>query len=480
MATIQTVDNFKADFIQEASNKSFSAGALNSNWFIKSSSQVSGLNITLESYQKNKNNIFFSFFDKDEDKKEAKNSDDLILSINKNFDGSYMAQCGNYIGKFKYDRHDIDIKSRFGNKFLERMLNFTNDVYIDDVSIVGENIKKDEIDYSKYIIYYLFVQSLEKAYLLGLPKAYKSIKHHESTLKGRIDINEYIKKDIPFRGKISSISREQQEIQEIVDVLHKTIKIIGKEYGTGNKKTATYKSFLKNISHIVPHLKEQKSNHRVTNEIINKALNSKALQNPIFAPYKKVLRYAKYIINADSIKENKDGKQETFGFLVNAAELFEIYITKLLQKEFSDWSIESPKIELYSSQFFARKIIPDIVMIKDNNVMIFDTKYKKMNMQGKNKNGAGDVDRNDFFQINTYMSYYQNQGCNVKVGGLLYPMEAFEKEKCHSETWFGNNKTKFIIDGIDLSNLEKDSESKFAPISKREQKFIDGIKALLN
>ena len=28
-----------------------------------------------------------------------------------------------------------------------------------------------------------------------------------------------------------------------------------------------------------------------------------------------------------------------------------------------------------------------------------------MTMQGKNKNGAGDVDRNDFFQINTYMSY---------------------------------------------------------------------------
>ena len=40
MATIQTVDNFKDDSIQEAS-KSFSAGVLNSNWFIKSSGKVS-------------------------------------------------------------------------------------------------------------------------------------------------------------------------------------------------------------------------------------------------------------------------------------------------------------------------------------------------------------------------------------------------------------------------------------------------------
>jgi len=61
-------------------------------------------------------------------------------------------------------------------------------------------------------------------------------------------------------------------------------------------------------------------------------------------------------------------------------------------------------------------------------------------------------------------------------------MESFNKEKCHSENWFGNNNTKFIVDGIDLSNLEepKNSENKFAPISKREQKFIQRITFLIN
>ena len=152
-----------------------------------------------------------------------------------------------------------------------------------------------------------------------------------------------------------------------------------------------------------------------------------------------------------------------------------------------DGYIESPKIELYNTpqMFYQRKIIPDIVMIKDKDVIVFDTKYKSMNMIGKNKNGAGDVDRNDFFQINTYMSYYQNQNFNVKIGGLLYPIEkSFIENKniCHSETWFGNLNSKFIVDGIDLSNLEeaKGNENKFATISKREQKFIKGIKNLLN
>ena len=432
------------------------------------------LEINLNDYQaKPQNNTFFSFF-KDEEKKAIKNEDDLIISIKKDGE-NYLAQTGNYVGKFKWEGLEIDIKSRFSNTFLERMLNFANDIFLDDVSITGNKIDKD-FDISKYIIYYMFVQNLEKAFLLGLPKAYKSIEHHEMKLKGKIDINKFIKYDIPFQGKISSVSREQKEIQEIIDVLYKAVKIIDKNN----------KAFLKNIPHIKTHLKQYKSNNYISNETINKALKSKALQNPIFAPYKKVLEYARFIINGNNIEEKNDGKQETFGFIINVAELFEIYITKLLQKEFSDWYVESPKIELYNTpqMFYQRKIIPDIVMKKASDVLVFDTKYKKMTMQGKNKNGAGDVDRNDFFQINTYMSYYQNHPdkYNVKIGGLLYPIEKSFKENkdiCHSQTWFGNLNSKFIVDGIDLSDLKEDNENKFASIVKREQKFIEGIKKLL-
>jgi len=141
--------------------------------------------------------------------------------------------------------------------------------------------------------------------------------------------------------------------------------------------------------------------------------------------------------------------------------------------------VDSPKIELYNNpnMFYQRKIIPDIVMMKDNDLMVFDTKYKRMNMIGRNQNGAGDVDRNDFFQINTYMSYYQNQNYNVKVGGLLYPMDSFDKSRCHSENWFGNNSTKFIVDGIDLSSIDENSTMR--DITKCEDGFIENIRNLL-
>lgn len=486
---IQTIDNFylsdlvyksKKDEIEKYITDSKKYYAFFDKNFSSNDKKIIGerIDILLKDYQNKKypNNTFFSFF-KDEEKIKSKNEDDLIISIKKNIDvdkkESYLTQTGNYVGKFIWQGLEIDIKSRFSNTFLERMLNFANDIFLDDVSITGNKIDKD-FDISKYIIYYMFVQNLEKAFLLGLPKSYRSVEHHEMKLKGKIDINKFIKYDIPFQGKISSVSREQKEIQEIIDVLYKAVKIIDK-----NNKT-----FIKNISHIKTHLKQYKSNNYVSNETINKALKSKALQNPIFAPYKKVLQYARYIINGNNIEEKNDGKQETYGFIINVAELFEIYVTKLLQNEFSDWKVESPKIELYPNQFFARKIIPDIVMIKDNDVLVFDTKYKKMQMRDRYYQNGGDVDRNDFFQINTYMSYYQNHKdkYNVKIGGLLYPMDLFEKEKCHSETWFENLNTKFIVDGIDLSgDLEaKDNKNKFAPILKREQEFLDRIKRLLN
>lgn len=410
------------------------------------------LHITLKDYKKAKNN--FILFESDD------SEDDLIISIKKTQienEDRYTAQTGNYIGKFNWNGISIDIKSRFDNIFLKRMLNFANDVYLDDVDVSGK-ITKD-IDYSKFILYYLFIQTLEKAFLLGIPKSYTTVKHHDIKLKGNVDINRFIKHDIPFRGKISSVSREQKEIQEIVDILYKTVAII-------EKSTIS----TKNISHIKTHLKQHKSNNFVSNQTIQKALNSKALNNPIFTPYKKVLEYAKYIINANSLEQNDD-KENTYGFIINVAMLFEIYMTKLLRKEFSEWDVSSPKIELYKSNFFERKIIPDIVMEKDNKILVFDTKYKKMTFNGRNQYGAGDVDRNDFFQINTYMAYYQQSAYELVAGGLLYPMEeSYDESICFSDNWLGNHHIKFVVDGIELNQKS---------IPCGEERFIAGVKKLI-
>jgi len=441
---IQTVDNYVFFEIKTLTTKKDREVFLSDHsYYCLSDSTPKELNVSLKKYlEESQNNTFLSFC-KDKEKRDLKNSDDeLVISISKEYKDNkeiYKAITGNYVGTFYIDKLKIEINSRFSNTFLERMLNFANDVFLDDVSVSGQKTK-EHLDVSKYIIYYMFVQNLEKAFLLGLPKAYRTVKQHEMKLKGKVDINRFIKNDIPFMGKISSVSREQKEIQEIIDVLYKAVKIIETQFDT------------KNISHIKTHLKRHRSNSYVSNQTIQKAISSKALQNPIFTLYKKVLKYAKYIIDDSSLERKEQGKEQTYGFLINVAELFEIYVTQLLQKEFSDWSVSSRKEELYESQFYARKIIPDIVMEKDNNILVFDTKYKRMNFRGT-KEGFWDLDRNDFFQINTYMSYYNNKkDMKLITGGLLYPIETkFDDNKCYSDNWFENDEVKFIVDGIDLS-----------------------------
>ena len=152
--------------------------------------------------------------------------DELIISIRMQDDGLYV-QTGNFIGSFSHNGIDIEIHSRFSNKFLERMLNFANDIYIDDVSL-GKSIDAKE-NLSKIIIYYLFIQTLERAFLLGLPKGYKDKSYHEAKVMGKVDVAKFIKTDIPFGGKISSTNRERQDIGDIVLVLYKALKIVQKE-----------------------------------------------------------------------------------------------------------------------------------------------------------------------------------------------------------------------------------------------------------
>jgi hypothetical protein len=385
--------------------------------------------------------------------------DELIISTRMQDDGLYI-QTGNFIGNFSHNGIDIEINSRFSNKFLERMLNFANDIYVDDVSL-GKSIDAKK-NLSKIIIYYLFIQTLERAFLLGLPKEYKDKSYHEAKVMGKVDMAKFIKNDILFVGKISSANRERQDIGDIVLVLHKALKIVQKEA----------KGLIRSVVNALNYLSEIRESRLVTPNAIHNALNSKSLHNPIYAPYKKVLEYAKLIIENEDTGTKSNGKQN-LGFIVNVAELFEIYMRKLLQKEFKDWSVASPKIELYKDKFFERKIIPDIVMSSSDKVLVFDTKYKRMNMHGKDQYGLGDVDRNDFFQINTYMSYYQNQGKNIVAGGLLYPMEKFSRDRCHSYSWFGNLNTKFIVDGIELANL---NESSIEEIKIKENEFISRIK----
>lgn len=457
MANITTLDNLfnQRCFRTKGTNGIFADGDKNKQhrFFSNSASNIEQVNLTLGDYQQLPSSQFFPL----DDSKNKQSPDDLVISIQKQGD-NYLVNTGNYIGSFEYAQHQITIESRFGRLLLERMLGFTNNMYLS--FSVGD--EKQLNNPAQFVLYFVFIQELVKAFLMGFPKVYQTQRQHDANIRGNVDIAHLIQRDIPFKGKISSQYREQRHDLNIASVLLAALQIVLKSLPGLDQDALKILHGLKQLNPPSP-----------SPEVFMRAFRSKALTNPLFSPYKRVLKLAKLIIENGKLG-SKGGKQANLGFIVNVAELFEHYVRSLLKQHFPKWKVHSPKIKLYSGHFYERHIIPDIVMEQGDKVVVFDSKYKTMEFHGRGEKGAGDLDRQDFFQIHTYMSYYQNQsGKQLIGGGLLYPLNG-TNENTTSNGIFSEGTTWFCVDGVDFSNAKSIIEIKL-----KEKEFLSRMDALI-
>lgn len=399
-----------------------------------------------------------------------KEEDNLILKlyakeISEN-QKEYFIQSGLFSGVVYHKGCKFNITTRHGDVFLRRMLNFVNDIYVDTEK--SNASKKEEHNEFQYIIAYLFIQSLEKASVLGLPKEYQSITQRSHKVRGKIDLNAYLKKDIPFQGKLTTTYREQVYIQEICDVLYLALKKLERKFG----KDINNKLF--NINQL---LKQNYSGQYVNIETLHKAKKHRILHNPLYAPFKKVIEYAEIILLEHELNPKENNTLETSGFLFDVSQLFEVYLEKLLSRHFKDWYLTGQEeLKLYQGLFYSRKMFPDLVLKHkySNKIIVFDAKFKKMHLETK-QSKYSDLDRSDFYQIHTYIQYFQQ---DVIIGGLLYPLsKPLNKEKAYSNGLFGkedSNTIKFIVDGVFVNekmNMEQ--------LLNSEQEFLTRIDTLI-
>jgi 5-methylcytosine-specific restriction endonuclease McrBC regulatory subunit McrC len=374
----------------------------------------------------------------------------------------YIVQTGLYAGVLFYKGYKINITTKYGDAFLKRMLNFVNDIYVDNEQVKA---KKDETENQfLFIIAYLFIQSLEKAAVLGLPQQYKKHQERSHKVRGSIDFNDFLKRDIPFQGKLTSNFRERMYVQEIIDVLYLALRKLERIFG---------KEIHSRLLGLNQLLKQHYSGRFVSYQTIQKAKVHQSINNPMYSRFKKVLEYAEIILlDKDLMPENERQQLATTGYLFDIAELYELYLEKLLSKNFPEWSVSGQEeIPLYQQQFYKRPMFPDLVMKhrESGKVVVFDAKFKKMEMQNK------DVDRADLHQIHSYSGYYRN---DLIASGLIYPLsKEINTEKAHSETIYGNdeNKINFIVDGIYVSENQSIKE-----LIKHEEAFVSRIASVIN
>ena len=368
-------------------------------------------------------------FDQDEER--------LILKLysKEKTEKEYYIQTGLYAGVLFHKGCRINITTRYGDTFLKRMLNFVNDIYVDNEQIQA---KKDETENQfLFIIAHLFIQSLEKAVVLGLPQQYQKQQERSQKVRGSINFNDYLKRDIPFQGKLTTTFRERIYVQEIVDILYLALRKLESVFGK------EIHSRLLGLSQL---LKQQYSGRFVNYETIQKAKRHQTINNPMYCGFKKVLEYAEIILlNKDLIPDYEKQNLTTSGYLFDIAELYEIYLEKLLSRNFPEWFV-SGQVELpvYQKQFYRRSFFPDLIMKHKTSgkIIALDAKFKRIEMQNR------DVDRADLHQIHSYSGYYKNE---LIASGLIYPLSRkLNLDKSHSNSLYGNdnNNVRFIVDGI--------------------------------
>jgi 5-methylcytosine-specific restriction enzyme subunit McrC len=413
----------------------------------------------------------FKIFGFKEQRNKLKDEEQLILKLyakeSHTEEKKYIIQTGLFAGTIYHKDVQFNIVTPYGDTFLKRMLNFVNDIYIDNQSTKAD--KTEETNEFQNIIAYLFIQSLEKAAVLGLPKTYQSITERSNKIRGKIDLNAYLKQDIPFTGKLTSTHREQVYVQEIIDVLYLACKSLEKKFG---------KEIHRKILGVYQLLKQSYSGVFPQTTIIEKAKHHIVLQNPMFSNFKKTIGYAEIILKEQNLLvSNLDNKLSTNGYLFDISQLFEVYLEKLLSRYFKDWYVTGQEeLNVYQKMFYKRKMFPDLVMKhkKTNQIIVFDAKFKKMRLH-KSQSKYSDLDRSDFYQIHSYIQYYQP---NVIAGGLIYPLSnEINVDTTHSNRLFDNQniETQFMVDGIYIND-----EMSISDINEKENEFLFRLENVIN
>lgn len=376
-------------------------------------------------------------------------------------DTIYYIETGQYAGYINYKGFviNISLSERYNISVLNHLLTYANNISLDSETILTSyEARTNELE---YLLCFMFLQKLEKASILGLPKRFQNVKERLNTVRGKVEFNSFIKKDIPFQGKVSVHYRDRSDVQEIIDVLFYTLYIIKNKYTSNSlfKVRNVYNELLSKYSKIKP-----------KSDTIFKAKSHPVLANPLFVQFKKVLELAEVIIKNLSPDFNQANKKQISGNLYNTSELFELYIEKILKSSLVGWNLKAQKeISIYNSYFFSRKMIPDFILhnVKKDKYAILDAKFKTMNYN------HFDVDREDVFQIHTYSYYYHDK--NV-LSGLVYPLQKeVDISGKHISSTLDQYSNRFGIFGVELNK-----NSNIKSIKESESNFIDQINHLLN
>lgn len=358
---------------------------------------------------------------------------------------SFDVNTYNLVGFLKSDRTDVNVSSRFGNKFLLKLISYSDGfLEMPDYGSIGN---KGMVE---WIMPVLWRSALQKAFRLGLPKQYVTRSEKLAKIRGNIDVNDYIK-NRARDAKYLCHYREHDYNNPVNRLISLTFSKIKQKNLISNSlrirdtfSQATYG----NMPGLI------------------KALSAKHLSNPYYHDYNRVIDLSKSILRKE-LGDINTIQSETSAFFFDISMLFEYFVRKVLEQ--NQIQLFPPKIKnefqisrgLFNQEL--RELQPDIIVkVKNSNkIDVFDVKYKRFDF----KKG---VKREDLFQMHTYVGNMLNK-YKIRRCGFIYPLCENEWEKHKDEHENGIIKNKIKIN----KSKEKDFWIVFFKVPQDENKDLE-------
>lgn len=356
----------------------------------------------------------------------------------------------------------LDISPRFGKDTLNWLFGEIYNFKL--LSTSGRASKEFDDNILLIVLTYLWLYNLSEANRYGLPRNKIRETYVSNKVRGRLDIRKSI---ISYKTQKKLVSTYNKKVYDdnVIRLLKFTLEHL-KKSNSGFSKLKKSDSAKDAISHLN---KVTLARRRFThNDFSNIKLGS------IYQSYGRIIDLSWNILqNTASNEIIDDSNEKTLGTFLDMAEIWEKFLKKVLGEKLTGWKDITPE-EIYvydKGSLLNQKMIPDIVFQRGDTVLVIDAKYKRM--VGSRK----DIDREDFFQIHTYMHYYEQTGKKV-IGGLVYPITGdFSYDNLNtSQQLFGkNDQHKYFVDGMQLDFSDENPEKLEAKLNDQKNQLVERI-----
>ena len=392
-----------------------------------------------------------------------KNTEDLSNNqmIIKSLSDYYCTE--NVLGFIGYGDERLVIKSRFSDDkdfffqyLLKKVFKFQNFLKLETNSDFSNSLFN--------FLLFLFPNYLNKAMRKGLFKKYINNKYNDENIKGVIDIDRHIKKNIPFDGKVAYNQREFSYDNNLMELVRHTIEFI-KRKPYGNCLLIKVKNEVKKVIDATYNYKKEDKQKIIEwnkkNSIHHAFYHEYCLLQRICLL---ILRYRGHNIGS--------GFKRIYGILFDGAWLWEEYVNLLIDDYFYH---PKNKAGIGAQRLFCNNIgliYPDFISRDFNPRKIADAKYKPYT----------NIGNQDYLQILAYMYRF-----DAKIGYFLYPESDNTEDKqllLNSGTTFDNNvkprnDIRVIKHGLKIPKNVKDYETFESLMKINEQEFIEIFKTML-